>query len=610
MDQKWKLIADKLPKQPDNDLVADIMQDIYDEGALGESMILYHRESVEVMAPLQQTMTSEDFERRERTAKRRWGARCTCSDCGEDFIAGYANGKGHHGIVLFSGEDGQVYDGYAEEREGGDVYLDGETLLCPFCLTSGELTRRSELRKGRTYQALQAEVINVDAYTVVMYWLVSRHLDDTGTDCTLFYPHAALLVDQEGKLRRFRAKRNSQELLDVVWTPCAESRDPMQMPYYSWEAANQRKVGGWTCTYGPSLDGHTGEKTALDKYIGAGGCWPGAYLHVWQKHPQVENLMRQGFSEAVTMTIDNALDSAAYYLDLCDAPPISWVDWSEVKPNRMLHMSKAAFREISKKKWGAAAASCWDRYRCILPDAHALDYETCRQKISSQATDQLLDMVDAGWTDLKPLRVVGYLEKQGLLHDGVQHLIDYRKMLRDTGTPETSETLWPKDLMAAHERLIHAWAACHQTEYQLGFTGRYIQYRELEWTDGELCIMIPKTAQDLVNEGNTLRHCVGGYSKDHCSGKPVFFVRRYRRPERSYYTLQINMTGQAPREIQLHGYGNERHGPHKEYKHKLPRKVREFCDRWEREVLQPWFAAQRKPEKKTKTGKKKERTAA
>ena len=73
----------------------------------------------------------------------------------------------------------------------------------------------------------------------------------------------------------------------------------------------------------------------------------------------------------------------------------------------------------------------------------------------------------------------------------------------------------------------------------------------------------------------------------------MFFVRHRRRPERSYYTLQIDMNGTIPKELQLHGYGNERHGDHKQYAHKIPRKVREFCDRWEREVLTPWFAAQR-----------------
>lgn len=606
MDQNWKLIAEKLPKQPSNDLMEDILMDIYDGDVLGQSLILYHREAVTVEEPLLRLMTPEDNERREQSAKRRWGARCTCTNCGEDFIAGYSS----HGIVLVEGEDGQNYDGYIEVEEGGTEYLDGETMLCPFCWTSGEVTRRSEVRRGRTYQALQAEVINVDVYTVVIYWLVSRHLESTGTDSTQFYPYAALLVDMDGKIRRFRAKRNGRELLDVVWLPCKKSRDPMQIPYYSWEACNQRKIGGWTFTYGPPLERCTGEKTALDEYIGEGGCWPGAYLHVWQRHPQVENLMRQGFAGAVMCAIDTALDQAAYYRDLDDAPSIPWVDWTQVKPHRMLRMSKNAFRIIAQKKWGEADAICWDKYRRLISSADALDFETCREKISTHSIDQLLDMVNAGWTDLQPVRVTGYLEKQGLLADGTQHLIDYRKMLQDTQTPETSETLWPKDLIAAHERLVQAWAALHEERYQLGFTSRYIQYKELEWTDGELCIVIPRTGQDLVDEGNTLRHCVGGYGKDHCSGKPVFFVRKYRRPERSYYTLQINMTGPMPKEIQLHGYGNERHGPNKQFKHNLSPKVRAFCDRWEREVLQPWFAAQKKKERKQGTDKKKERTAA
>lgn len=597
MDQNWKLIADKLPKQPSDELAADTMSEIYDEGLLGENLILYHRESVLAAPLLERTMCPEDWERRERMSKRRWGARCTCSYCGEDFIAGYVSRGRGRGIALFEGDDGQIYDGFTTADDGGTEFFDGDSLQCPLCYMTGVVTHRAELRNGRTHQALQAEVVNVDSYTAVMYWLFSRRQDDAGSDVVLVRPHAALLVDAAGKLRRFRVQRTGAEVTDVLWVPCAKSRDPMQVPYYSWEAANCRKIGGWTFTYGPPMDGHTGEKTALDKYIGSGGCWPGAYLHVWQRRPQVENLMRHGFAQAVVSTIDRALDQAAYWRDLCDAPPISWVDWSEVKPHRMLGMSKTAFREISKLGWSDTDALCWAKYRRILANADALEFESCRQKISSHGIDQLLDMVNAGWDDLAPVRVARYLERQALLHEGVQLLIDYRKMMQDVGVPETSETLWPKNLLDAHERLVQSWAACHESRYELGFTSTYIQYKDLEWSDGDLCVVLPKGAQELVEEGNTLRHCVGGYAKDHCSGLPVFFVRHYRRPERSYYTLQINMTGNAPKEIQLHGYGNERHGVNKEYTHTIPRKVREFCDRWERDVLQPWFAARRNAKK-------------
>lgn len=117
---------------------------------------------------------------------------------------------------------------------------------------------------------------------------------------------------------------------------------------------------------------------------------------------------------------------------------------------------------------------------------------------------------------------------------------------------------------------------------------------------------MPSCNDDLINEGRTLRHCVGSYGQSHLSGKPIFFVRHYRRPERSYYTLNENLTGAEPYRIQLHGYGNEHHGSVKQYEHTIPQKVLDFVLRWEREILAPWYA-QRQAEKQNK--KKKEKAA-
>ncbi len=262
-------------------------------------------------------------------------------------------------------------------------------------------------------------------------------------------------------------------------------------------------------------------------------------------------------------------------------------------------MSKAAFREIRQKNWTSGDADCWDKYRIQIPGADALEFEHCRECVGSKAVEQLLEMVAAGWNDLMPTVVVRYLKKQGELRDGVQLLIDYRKMLRDAKMAEDEETLWPRNLVAAHERVTQFWSDRTKTLYQLGFSSTFIKYRDLEWTDGELCVVLPRVSEDLVLEGKTLRHCVGTYGSQHCTGRPVFFIRHYRRPERSYYTLQINMTGKIPKEIQLHGYGNERHGDRKQYTHRIPKKVRDFCDRWEREVLTPWFADHKSKQKKT-----------
>lgn len=606
MDMNWKSLAAMLPVQPCDELKQDVLMGIYDMHDLGGDLILYHRESVGMADEIGQIMDPQDWAHWEQSKKRRWGARCTCTACGEDFIAGYVK----NGIVLSEGPDGQTYDGYAEQGPDSSVYLDGDEAVCPRCWTTAKVTRRSELRQGRTHQVLQAEVVHIERYTAVMYWMVRRWQDADGTDTTVFVPHAALIVDEEGKLRRFRAELHSGDVSEAVWIPCKWSRDPMQMTYYSWEAANHRKIGGWTLTYGPDLAGHTGEKTALDAYIGADGCWPGAYLHVWERHPQVENLMRQGFAAAVVQTIDRQLDCAAYKTDLCDVPPIPWVDWTEVKPHRMLHMSKTAFREIRKKNWGSEDVECWDRYRNQFLEADALEFEHCRKHIGSKAVGQLLEMVAAGWEDLAPVQVVRYLKKKDALQDGVQLLIDYRKMLRDAELAEDEETLWPRDLMAAHDRVVQLWTGRGNASYQLGFTSTFIKYRDLEWTNGDLCVVLPRTEEELAEEGKTLRHCVGTYGNQHCSGRPIFFIRHYRRPERSYYTLQINMNKAIPVEVQLHGYGNEHHGDHKQYRHKIPQKVRDFCDRWEREVLMPWFADRRAGTNMKKSSKRKAEVGA
>ena len=607
MDKEWKDIAEKLPVQPCQDLINDVFNSVYESGEreLGTPMLLFHREAVTLEEPIKEIMTPEDWERRRRTAKHRWGARCTCTACGENFIAGYHNG----GIVLEEGPDGTSYAGYAEPGADANVYMEGETAICPMCWEAVEVTRRADLRNGRTFQVLQAEVVNAGRYTAVMYWLIQRYFDDTGADTLMFLPHAALVIDDDGKLHRFRAQRFGNEAREVNWVPCANTRDPMQVSYYSWEAADHRKIGGWTWGFVPDLAEHTGEKTALEEYIGADGNWIGAYLHVWAKHPQVENLMRHGFANAVTGEIDTKLESAGSWTELCDAPPIPWVDWREKKPNRMLHMSKDAFRVISNDTWGAADAEIWSRYRQQIPNADALDYEHCISRVGSKAVGQLLEMAAAGWQDFLPVSVVRYLEKRGPLVDGVQLLIDYRKMLRDAQMVETEETVWPRDLIAAHERLCQFWAEHLEASYKLSFESTFVRYRDLEWTDGDLCVVIPKAEADLISEGAVLRHCVGTYGKDHCSGRPVFFIRHYRRPERSYYTLQINMDGEIPKEIQLHGYGNERHGEHKQHIHHIPKKVREFCDRWEREILMPWFAEKKAKRKKGKSQKKAGRIA-
>lgn len=181
--------------------------------------------------------------------------------------------------------------------------------------------------------------------------------------------------------------------------------------------------------------------------------------------------------------------------------------------------------------------------------------------------------------------------KQGLApHD--LHLIPdmWRFARRLYMRPLTDEELWPRNLWTAHDRFAEMTKCEDSADLQAGFDRMRECLQPLEYSDGDLCVVIPACNAELVREGEVLRHCVGSYGNSHIAGKPIFFVRRYRRPERPYYTLNIDLTGITPARLQLHGYGNEHHGEHKERSHTIPKKVLDFCDRWEKEILGPFWA--------------------
>ena len=195
----------------------------------------------------------------------------------------------------------------------------------------------------------------------------------------------------------------------------------------------------------------------------------------------------------------------------------------------------------------------------------------------------------------------GYFQKQEIPIRELQLLADTRRFAQELHPRQklTEEELWPRQLRETHDRLSAARVLQLDEgkfqRIQAGFDAVLEKYGELQWTDGELEILLPKSNQELVREGQVLRHCVGTYGESHAKGeKIILFVRHHRRPERCYYTLNISFAGDRPREVQLHGYGNEHDGPQKQYAHKIPAKVRAFVDRWEQEILIPWFVSQKK----------------
>jgi hypothetical protein len=550
------------------------------------------------------TTFTEIMEHNSMASRRKaWGAVCHCSACSDEFIT--QKEPGMSAIRLVVGEDewhytldiGETVDPYM----GIQVQREGDTFPCPLCGSVVELIHAKHLRGGRTKQIMVISVQNVATYTALIYWLVYRVIDEYGLSCYSAIPADAFVLTETGATVRFtKVKRGGYyytgETPLTEWKVASRNQDTIDQKYHDWRSINNKKVGADVYRVFPDLEGSTGEKTALVEYLQAGGYRPVEYLKWWRRRPNIENLCRQGQASLVASIVSTAWR----YSSTIDSEAEKYIDLSKRKPHEMLHMSKQDFRYLRQSGAQLTTDSIrqWREYRQTIGKLSLAEFTTYSKAFGPSAMNAAIGLMrQYGDADLD--KIARYMEKSKLKLNEVGILLDTRNCMHKLyNRPLTSEELWPKHLHETHDRVTRMWAAenerKHREELLYGFQKVIDQYGHLQWTDGELSVILPKSNAELVQEGEVLRHCVGGYGNAHVQGRSmIFFIRHYRRPERPYYTLAINMTGR-PVESQLHGYGNERHGDHKQYTHKIPKKVRDFCDRWENEVLLAWYAEQQK----------------
>lgn len=578
---------------------------------LGGELLLFHRESIAIEPELQRTMTEEDFENHERQTKRRWGALCTCTRCGEEFTAGWASypEAGVKGIRLYMGEDA-IYPGYVEPDENMSIEIgEGDQMVCPWCESNVTLVPESDIRNGRTYQCMVESVEVVDGYTAIVAWLYRRYLHWSGWWDESLKPAEAVVIDEKGKLHKFTHIGHTlgPAMTDLkTWKPIGTVQDPMLTIYYNFDAINHRCVGGKVWKNIPPLAAATGEKTGLAEYIKANGEYPVAYLKLWSRHRYIENLIKTSWRRHVKNNVDEDIKDRMCYDYRDDTVVIDWADLSEAKPGKQLGMNKKEVAELAGK-WTVSHLKEWALYRHYAARCSATEFAGYIDTLSLEAVRRLNAYGSDNGIENAVTDGVRYLCRQKMkASTDADLLVDLWNMLDETeaqGREITYEMRFPHNLQAAHDREAANRTARKAKEkaelYAAGFAKVLKKYQALEWSDGELCVRLPRSNGDLVTEGDVLRHCVGGYGEDHIEEKcVVFFVRKARRPERSYYTMDYNFTVPTIKRHQLHGYGNERHGKNKEHSHRIPQKVIDFVDRWEREVLKPWWHKEQQKRKR------------
>ncbi len=532
-----------------------------------------------------------------------YGAKCICTACGAEFTAGYHKGSGYmdSGIYITLSDGGHFYAGYVEKNdENAFLVKESSTFDCPYCGEQIELRKKSDIsyKSEEIFAVRTQQIMNIGIYTTVITWQLQSELSEDGEQRYYEYPHSAVVIDEDGNLHKFYWFGSwEHERIDED-DEFPVTLDDFQSTYRDDNSIDDTKLGGFLDDEIPSLAGTTGEKTGLSEYIECEGHFPVVYLQNWEINRNIENLQKSLFGNTLAKCIDSVVERN---IDYCNFPTgvisdFIGIDFNERKPHKMLAITKPELKSFESLSWDIEE---FQNYVRVKERVDISEYAEIVNKYGQVQTVRYFNDSLLFPSFMTYERIRNYLIKQEMNNrEGMEMFLDYISALDNL---QTREVIFPPNLQQAHDNQTKCKEYAKNSKYINDFLLVKKRYSELEWNDGKYCIILPESPKALIDEGETLRHCVGNYCETHSKGKRIIlFVRKYRRPERSFYTLNISFESDKPHEIQFHGYGNERHGENKEYKHSIPKDVRAFVDRWKSEVLKPWHIAQTKKEKQCK----------
>lgn len=148
-------------------------------------------------------------------------------------------------------------------------------------------------------------------------------------------------------------------------------------------------------------------------------------------------------------------------------------------------------------------------------------------------------------------RMANYLKKQRVRADDfVRTWRDYLRMAADEGMDTTDDIVrFPKDLKARHDQLVEIRNnRYNQQRYEKlnkGIRDHLPETKKYFWENEKYMIIPAGTCEELVQEGRTLRHCVGSsttYMTKMAEGTSwILLLRKKEELEKPYYTIEINM---------------------------------------------------------------------
>ncbi len=123
------------------------------------------------------------------------------------------------------------------------------------------------------------------------------------------------------------------------------------------------------------------------------------------------------------------------------------------------------------------------------------------------------------------------------IRDIIGHLFDCNRMCLSMNKKFDK---YPRFLLSTHSIIMKTYSSFTATYDEEKFTESVEKYAKYKYKYGEYAVVIPKTPQDLIDEGIELNHCVSSYIKPIMNGiTQVMFIRDRKNLSKSLLTMEI-----------------------------------------------------------------------
>ena len=423
------------------------------------------------------------------------------------------------------------------------VKATGDTCLCPCCGAGAEAIHIGKITNTTTIEKTHFMTLhNVRGHLVLLSWILFK---ECNKNAEVFYDVRLYegLATVGGFPVRFTGYDKTM-YYGVSWHNEWVLRPKFRDNGDRW---NRDEIVGFNKKNFEATDG---AKSALDVFIREGGSdlRIGAYLQIWTKYPQIENLVRSGFSKFVSKIIAAATFNGGYYyqketFSISEIP--KYINVKAKKPAEILGLEKEEFYLVNKYSLEVLS------FYTYIKQTRGIKLTEAQLKTADKiGISQLRNLFEKPTREgfLPPVvRTINYLQKNEEPRNAFDvrvtpdYLRDYWNMLSQVQNGLPSELLFPRDIRAAHD--LVALRVKEKTDENIN-TGIVAFAASLDWlsfSDEEtgLFIRVCKTQDELIKEGKYLSHCVGTYAKMFSKRETcILFIRRVSAPEIPFYTLE------------------------------------------------------------------------